>query len=104
VTTGRRIAAAPDVPTTDEAGLPGFHVDVWQALWAPKGTPKDIVARLSAATHDARAEATVRQRLAGLALDIASDPQQSPDALRAYQQAEIAKWWPIIKAANIKGE
>ncbi len=104
VTTKNRIAAAPEVPTTDEAGLPGFHVDVWQALWAPKDTPTDVVARLSAAAHEALADPSVRQRLAGLALDIPTDQQQGPDALRAYQKAEIVKWWPVIKAANIKGE
>lgn len=104
VTTKRRIAAAPDVPTTDEAGLAGFHVDVWQALWAPKDTPTDVVARLSAAAHEALADAGVRQRLAALALEIPSDQQQGPDALRTYQKAEIARWWPVIKAANIKGE
>jgi tripartite-type tricarboxylate transporter receptor subunit TctC len=104
VTTGHRIAAAPDVPTTDEMGLPNFHVDVWQALWAPKDTPQDVVARLAAAAHAALADPDVRQRLAGLALDIPSEPRQGPEALRAYQKAEIDKWWPVIKAANIKGE
>jgi tripartite-type tricarboxylate transporter receptor subunit TctC len=104
VTTAHRIAGAPDVPTTDEAGLLGFHVDVWQGFWAPKGTPKDVVARLSAAAHEALADPGVRQRLAGLSLDIAPDPQQGPDALRDYQKAEIDRWWPVIKAANIKGE
>ena len=104
VTTTHRIAAAPDVPTTDEAGLPGFHVNVWQGFWAPKGTPKAVVARLSVAAHEALADPGVRQRLRGLSLDIPSDLQQGPDALRDYQKAEIARWWPVIKAANIRGE
>jgi tripartite-type tricarboxylate transporter receptor subunit TctC len=100
----KRLAAAPDIPTTDEAGLPGFHVSLWSALWAPKGTPKDVIAKLNAAVTDALADPAVRQRLADVGLEIPPREQQTPQALGAYQKAEIEKWWPIIKAAGIKPE
>jgi tripartite-type tricarboxylate transporter receptor subunit TctC len=100
----KRLAAAPDIPTTDEGGLPGFHVSLWSALWAPKGTPKDVIAKLNAAVMDALADPAVRQRLADVGLEIPPRDQQTPQALGAYQKAEIEKWWPIIKAAGIKPE
>jgi tripartite-type tricarboxylate transporter receptor subunit TctC len=99
-----RIALAPEIPTVDEAGLPGYHVAVWQALWAPEGTPKDIVAKLNAATHEALADSFVRKRLTDLGLEIPTAEQQGPEALRAFQKTEIEKWWPIIRAAEIRGE
>jgi tripartite-type tricarboxylate transporter receptor subunit TctC len=102
VTAKNRIAIAPDVPTTDEAGLPGFYFSFWHALWAPKGTPKEIVAKLNEALRKALANETTRKRLIDLAQEIFPPDQQSPEALRTFQQAEIDKWWPIIKAANIK--
>ncbi len=104
VTSKRRLAAAPEIPTVDEAGLPGFHVSVWRGLFAPKGTPPEIIARLNAAVVEALADATVRERLADLGQEIPTREQQTPDALGALHQAEIAKWWPIIKAANITAE
>jgi tripartite-type tricarboxylate transporter receptor subunit TctC len=104
VTASTRLAAAPDIPTADEAGLPGFHVAVWHGLWAPKGTPNDAIAKLKGAVHDALADPAVRQRLGGLALEIPSRAQQEPDALAAHHKAEIEKWWPVIKAANIRAE
>ena len=104
VTSKARLEAAPEIPTTDEAGLPGFYLAVWQGLWAPKGTAPDIIGKLSAATREALADSTVRKRLADLALEIPAAEQQGPEALRAYQIAEIEKWWPVIKAASIKGE
>jgi len=104
VTAKARMAAAPDIPTVDEAGLPGLYIAVWHALWVPKGTPKDIVARLNAAVVEALADPSVRQRLADLGQEIPPREQQTPDALGAYHQAEIAKWWPLIKAAGIKAE
>jgi tripartite-type tricarboxylate transporter receptor subunit TctC len=100
----KRLAAAPDIPTTDEAGLPGFHVSLWSGLWAPKGTPTDVIAKLNGAVMDALADPAVRQRLADVGLEIPPREQQTPQALGAYQKAEIAKWWPIIKAAGIKPE
>jgi tripartite-type tricarboxylate transporter receptor subunit TctC len=100
----RRMALVPDVPTTDEAGLPGFYLSYWHGLWAPKGTPKEIVAMLNAAVVAALAEPFVRQRLAELGQEIFPKEQQAPDALGALQKAEIEKWWPIIKAANIRAE
>ncbi len=99
-----RLAAAPNIPTVNEAGLPGFYASLWYGLWAPAGTPQDIIARLNAAAMEALAEPSVRQRLADLGQEIVPRSQQSPEALGAFQKAEIEKWWPIIKAANIKLE
>jgi tripartite-type tricarboxylate transporter receptor subunit TctC len=99
-----RLAAAPDIPTVDEAGLPGFHMSAWQALWMPKGTPMSVIAKLNAAIVDSLADPTVHSRLADLGQDAFPREQQTPEALGALQKAEIAKWWPIIKAANIKAE
>jgi tripartite-type tricarboxylate transporter receptor subunit TctC len=104
VMAGSRLAAAPDIPTVDEAGLPGLHVSLWNALWAPKGTPKDIVAKLNAAMVESLADPAMRKRLIDLGQDIPPRDQQTPEALNAYHKAEIEKWWPIIKAANIKVE
>ncbi len=102
VTAKTRLAAAPDIPTVDEAGLPGFYIAVWHGLWAPKGTPKKVIAKLVDAVHAALADANVRQRFAELGQDIPPLDQQTPDALYAHHKAELAKWLPIIKAANIK--
>jgi len=99
-----RSPSSPDIPTVDEAGLPGFYVSVWQGLWAPKDTPEDIIAKLNSGVRQALADPVVRKRYADLALELPSDAQQTPEALGAYQKAEIEKWWPIIKAANIKAE
>jgi tripartite-type tricarboxylate transporter receptor subunit TctC len=99
-----RLAAAPNIPTVDEAGLPGFYVSLWYGLWAPAGTPQDVVAKLNAAAVGALADPTVGQRLADLGQQIVPRSQQSPDALGAFQKAEIEKWWPIIKEAGIKAE
>jgi tripartite-type tricarboxylate transporter receptor subunit TctC len=99
-----RLAAAPDIPTADEAGLSGFTVSQWTALWAPKGTPKDIIAKLNEAVVESLADKNVLARLADLGQSIPPRDQQTPESLGAYQKAEIEKWWPIIKAANIKAE
>ena len=88
----------------DEAELSGFYVSIWQGLWVPKGTPKDIIAKLNSAVVDALASPTVRQRYAEIVQEIPAREQQVPEALGALQRAEIEKWWPIIKAAGIKGE
>ena len=104
VTAKSRIAVAPDIPTTDEAGLPGFYFSFWHALWVPKGTPKDIIAKLNAAAVSTLADGAMRAKLVELAQEIFPRDQQTPEALLAYHQAEIAKWWPVIKAANIKAE
>jgi hypothetical protein len=102
VTTKTRVPSAPDIPTLDEAGLPGFDISLWHALWLPKGTPKDIIARLNAAVKDALADPMVRARLVDLAQEAIPPAQQTPEALGVLHKAEIEKWWPIIKAANIK--
>jgi tripartite-type tricarboxylate transporter receptor subunit TctC len=99
-----RWPALPEVPTTDEIGAPGMYISFWHGLWVPRGTPKEAIARLDAAVIDALADATVRRRLTDLGLVIATREQQTPAALAAYHKAEIAKWWPIIKAADIKVE
>jgi tripartite-type tricarboxylate transporter receptor subunit TctC len=99
-----RLASAPDIPTVDEAGLPGFYVPVWGALFAPKGTPKELIVKLNAALAQALADPNVRRRLADLGSEIFPREQQTPEALAAFQLAEIEKWWPILKAANVKGE
>ena len=104
VTAQRRLAAAPDIPTVDEAGFPGLYSSVWFGLWAPAKTPEDMIARLNSATVAALADPAVRARLAELAQEIFPRQQQTPEALAALQKSEIAKWWPIIKAAGIKGE
>lgn len=103
VTAKTRHPGMPDVPTVDEAGLPGFDVSIWFGLWAPKDTPKDIVGKLNAATVAALGDAELRAKLGKLGQQVAPRDQQTPEALGAYQKAEAAKWWPIIKAANIKG-
>jgi tripartite-type tricarboxylate transporter receptor subunit TctC len=104
VTAKSRSAAAPGIPTVDEAGWPGLYFSSWQAFFAPKTTPKDAIATLNAAIMVALADPTVRQRLAEIGQEIYPREQQTPEALAALQKAEIEKWWPIIKAAGIKGE
>jgi tripartite-type tricarboxylate transporter receptor subunit TctC len=97
-----RWPSAPDVPTMDEVGAPGMYISFWNGMWAPKGTPADVVSKLDAAIVDSLADPTVRQRLTDLGHVIATREEQTPAALAAHHQAEIEKWWPIIKAANTK--
>jgi tripartite-type tricarboxylate transporter receptor subunit TctC len=99
-----RLAAAPDIPTVDEAGLPGFHFSLWFALWAPKGTPKDAIAKLNEAVVSTLADPIIRQKLSDQSMELLPRQQQTPEALGLFHKAEIEKWWPIIKAAGIKGE
>jgi tripartite-type tricarboxylate transporter receptor subunit TctC len=103
VTANHRLAAAAGIPTVDEAGFPGLYASVWFSLWAPAQTPKDLIARLNSATVEALADPGVRARLSDLAQEI-FPREQTPEALRKLQKSEIAKWWPIIKAAGVKGE
>jgi tripartite-type tricarboxylate transporter receptor subunit TctC len=98
-----RTAAAPEVPTVDEAGVAGLHISPWQAIWAPKGTPKEIVARLNSAVVDALSDASIRKKLADQSYEVGPREEQTPEYLAAFHKAEIEKWWPIIKAAGIKG-
>jgi tripartite-type tricarboxylate transporter receptor subunit TctC len=104
LTSRKRVAAASDIPTADEAGLSGFYASLWYGAWVPKGTPKDIVTRLNAVMMETLADPTVTRRFDELGLDKPVREQQTPEALRAFQKAEADKWWPIIKAANIKGQ
>lgn len=99
-----RLAAAPEIPTVDEAGLPGFYVPFWIGLWAPKGTPKDVIAKLNSAARTALADPTVSALLTDLGFEIYSRDRQTPQVLAAYQKAEIEKWWPIIRAFGIRAE
>jgi tripartite-type tricarboxylate transporter receptor subunit TctC len=102
ITDTKRIESAPDIPTTDEAGLAGFHMTLWSGLWVPKNTPKDIVAKLNAAAVDALNDPAVRKQLENLGLQMPPRDRLSPEALGTWQKAEIAKWWPMLKAANVK--
>jgi tripartite-type tricarboxylate transporter receptor subunit TctC len=104
LTAKTRLPAAPDIPTVDEAGLSGLYALNWQALFVPKGTSKEAVTRLNSAVAVALADPTVRRRLADIGQDIFPSEQQTPQALAVYQKAEIEKWWPIVKDANIKAE
>jgi tripartite-type tricarboxylate transporter receptor subunit TctC len=97
-----RVGAAPDIPTTAEAGVPAFVASLWYGLWVPKGTPKDVVAKLNATMLDVFNDPAVKKRFAELGLDAPAREQQTPEALRTFQKAEAEKWWPIIKAADIK--
>jgi len=104
VTARTRLSAAPEIPTVDEAGLPRLYVSVWFAIWAPNGTPRDIVAKLNATMVSALADPAVRQRLSDLGQEIVPREQQSPEALVAFHKSEAEKWWPLVKAAGIKPE
>ena len=104
VTDDKRVDSAPDIPTTDEAGLAGFHMTLWSGLWVPKRTPKEIVAKLNAAAVEALHDPGVRKQLENLGLQIPAEDRLAPQALGAWQKAEIAKWWPMIKAADVKVE
>ncbi len=104
VTGHARLPSAPNIPTVEEAGVPGFFATLWYGLWVPKGTSKDIIAKLNATMTQVLFDPQVRQRFADLGIQMTPIDQQSPEALRAYQKAEAERWWPIIKAANIKVE
>jgi tripartite-type tricarboxylate transporter receptor subunit TctC len=104
VTSKTRLAAAPDIPTMAEAGLPGFELSNWRGMWAPKGTPRDVILKLNSAVRGALADANVRKRLGELGQELFPPEQLTPEALGARQAAEIERWWPIIKAANIKAQ
>ena len=104
ITDDKRLATDPDIPTTDEAGMPGFHMTLWSGFWVPKDTPNDIVTKLNGAAVEALSDPAVRKKLGDLGLDMPPKDQLSPEALGNWQKAEIAKWWPMIKSANIKME
>jgi tripartite-type tricarboxylate transporter receptor subunit TctC len=97
-----RLASAPDIPTVDEAGLPGFYITVWSGMWAPKGTPHEVISKLNAAVVDALANQSVQRRLADLGQDVPARDQQTPAVLAAFQTAEIERWWPIVRAMNLQ--
>ena len=104
VTDSKRVESAADVPTVDEAGLPGFHMTLWSGLWVPKDTPRDVISKLNAATVEALNDPAVRKQLENLGLQMPPKDKLTPEALGAWQKAEIDKWWPMIKAANVKVE
>jgi tripartite-type tricarboxylate transporter receptor subunit TctC len=100
----RRSQVIPEIPTADESGVPGLYTSGWFGLFAPKGTPNDVIGKLNSAMVEALADPAIRARLAELGLDVASREQQTPQGLAEFYKAEVDKWWPILKAANIKGE
>jgi tripartite-type tricarboxylate transporter receptor subunit TctC len=102
ITTPKRAASAPEIPTVDEAGLPDLHLAVWNALWAPKGTPRPVIDRLNAVAIEAMADPAFKQRMIQLALEMPPADELTPEALAALQKSDIAKWWPVLKAAGIK--
>ena len=103
--TGRtRLPSSPEIPTADEAGLPGFFASLWYGLWVPRDTPKDIIARLNATLVKVLADPSAQKRFEELGIQISPPDQQSPEALRAFQKAEAERWWPIIKASNLRAE
>jgi tripartite-type tricarboxylate transporter receptor subunit TctC len=104
ITDDKRLASAPEIPTAEEAGLKGFNMTLWSGLWVPKGTPKEIVTKLNAAAVEALNDPAVKKQLESQGLEMTPKDQQTPEALGTRQKAEIAKWWPIIKAANITVE
>jgi len=104
VTQTTRLSVAPDIPTVDEAGMPGYYMAVWHGLWVPRGTRPEVVARLNSAMVDAAADERVRKRLMDIGQEILPREQQTPEALGAHHKAEIEKWWPIIKSAGIKAD
>jgi tripartite-type tricarboxylate transporter receptor subunit TctC len=99
-----RSASMPDIPTSDETGVPGLYMSGWFGFWAPKGTPKDVIATLNKAMREVLAEPSLKAKFSELGLDVATTAQQTPEGLAAFQKAEIEKWWPIIKAAGVKAE
>jgi tripartite-type tricarboxylate transporter receptor subunit TctC len=104
VTAPTRLTAAPEIPTVDEAGLPGLHTAVWHGIWAPKATSREIIMKLNAAIVECLADPAVRERFADLGQEIPAREQLTPEALATYHKVEIDKWWPLIKAAGLKGE
>jgi tripartite-type tricarboxylate transporter receptor subunit TctC len=103
--TGRtRLPSSPDIPTADEAGVPGFFASLWYGLWVPKDTPKDIIAKLNATMVQVLADPSVQKRFDELGIQITPLARQSPEALRGFQKAEAERWWPIIKASNLRAE
>jgi tripartite-type tricarboxylate transporter receptor subunit TctC len=101
VSDDKRVESASDIPSADEAGLPGFHMTLWSGLWVPKDTPKGIIAKLNAAAVEAMNDPAVRKKFEEMGLQMPPQDKLSPEALGAWQKAEVAKWWPMLKAANV---
>ncbi len=99
----RRSAGASDILTSEESGVPGVQVDPWQGMWAPKGTPKDVIAKLNSAVVSALSDEAIRKRFADQSYELTPREQLTPEFLTQFHKSEMDKWWPIIKAAGIKG-
>jgi tripartite-type tricarboxylate transporter receptor subunit TctC len=97
-----RTATAPDIPTVDEAGAPGVYMEPWQAIWAPKSTPKDVIARLNAAVVSALSDAAIRKKFADQSYVLTPREDLTPEFLAKFHKQQTDTWWPIIKAAGIK--
>ena len=104
VTSKTRQAIAPEIPTTDEAGLPGLYTAIWHGIWGPKGLPREIIMKLNAAIVESLTDDALRKRFADLGQEIPPREEQTPQALAAHHKAEIEKWWPLMRAAGIKAE
>lgn len=104
ITSKKRIGSYPDVPTVAEAGFPALEAVLWYGLWVRHGAPPEVVSKVNAAMRDTLANAAIQARIAELGIELTPAAQQTPDTLRAFQKEETERWWPIIKAQNIKGQ
>jgi tripartite-type tricarboxylate transporter receptor subunit TctC len=100
----QRSASMPDIPTSDETGVPGLYMSGWFGFFGPKGMPADVVGKLNGAMKEILADPAIKAKFTELGLDVATPEQQTPQGLAAFHKAEVDKWWPIIQAAGVKAE